>query len=90
MDNQQVVKNPFGYDRLTVTELRKVIADLNKELIQLRDDKKEWVSAVNETIKDTNKRIENAIDALRVGERGQTNQEHEVRVTQFLSEKGTA
>jgi hypothetical protein len=80
-------KNPFGYDRMTVTELRKVIADLNKELFQLKEDKKEWVGAANETIKDTNKRIESAIDALREGERGQANQEHEVKVAQFLAEK---
>jgi uncharacterized protein YoxC len=77
-------KNPYGYDKLTATELRKVIADLMKSVLELKQDKKDYVSAANEAIKETDARIKSAVEALRMVEQAGTDVAHKEQVVGFL------
>lgn len=78
------MSDTFGYDKLSTTELRKVISDLTKQVLELKSDKREWVSAANEAIKETNSRIERAVEALRDAEKAGTDLAHERAVDVFL------
>lgn len=76
--------NTYGYDKLTKTELRKVISDLTKSVLELRADKKTFVDAANEAIKDTDARIRSAAEALKYAEATGADDAHEQRVSDFL------
>lgn len=80
--------NPYGYDKLNATEIRKVIADLVKSNIELIDQKKEYNTGANEVIKETKLKIEYAVDALKEAERAVGDAKHESNVRQFLSSAG--
>lgn len=75
MSEETVKENVYGYDKLTITELRKVIADLTKETISLKDDKKEYVAGLNDVLKDIRLKTESAVEVLRTAERTQGSQE---------------
>lgn len=77
--------NPYGYDKLTKVELRKAVADLTKSVLELKADKKDYVGAANEAIKETNTRIESAIYELKWSESTGADSDHELKVVEFLS-----
>jgi hypothetical protein len=87
-------KNPsvgdeYGFTKLTVSELNKLIADKVKSNNQLKDQKKEYVSSVNAVVTENNKQIKAALSARITAEQTQTNQVHEQTVADFLSDKAT-
>lgn len=57
--------DPYGFDKMTDVELRTSIANLIKEIMQAEDDKKDFVSGVNDVIKDCKTRLRAAVEALK-------------------------
>lgn len=74
----------YGYEKLTVVELRKVITDLTSTLLTLKEDKKDWVTAANEAIKETQARVEAAVEAYKQAQKAGTDAAHEKNVAQLL------
>jgi hypothetical protein len=66
------MSNDYNYDKLNVTELRKIIADLAKDRQQVASDKKDYVTSANEVLKENKERTDAAVDALRIAERTDT------------------
>lgn len=58
----------YGYEGMSVDELRRKIADLNKELHKVVETKKEWVKGVNDALKEIRDRISEAVGALEAAE----------------------
>lgn len=74
----------YGYEKLTAVELRKVITDLTKTLLTLKEEKKDWLAAANDAIKETQARVEAAVEAYKQAERAGADAAHEKNVVQFL------
>jgi phosphoglycerol transferase MdoB-like AlkP superfamily enzyme len=79
----------FGFDKLTVPELNKVIADLTDKNGALTDQKKDYVSATNEVIRENKKKIDAALAARRTAEQVKADEQHEERVGTFLANTGS-
>ena len=62
------VKDPYGFAKLTVVELRKMIADEVKQLEVVTEAKKDYNGAVADTIKEGKTRIKKAVEFLRLAE----------------------
>jgi hypothetical protein len=65
-------QDTYGYDRLSATELRKIIADLVRSNEEVIANKKDMVQAANETIKETKNRITAAVEFLTMAEKAGT------------------
>lgn len=81
--------NEYGYDKMSVQELNHVIADLVKKNEELQEQKKEFVSATNEVIKENKRRISMALATRGVAEQTQDDTAHEQRVSTFLAQKSS-
>lgn len=78
-------KDDFGFSAMTVTQLRKEIADMVKSSTDLIDDKKDYVAGVNEVLKETKKRMTAAVTALKTAEKAA-----ESKLTDTLADKFSA
>ena len=86
-------KNPnstdeFGFAKLTVPELNKVIADLVKSNNKLNEEKKEYVKATTEVVHENIKRIKAALVARETAKLIQADKEHELSVKSFMAASG--
>jgi Glu-tRNA(Gln) amidotransferase subunit E-like FAD-binding protein len=59
----------YGYNRLSSTELRKIIADLVRSNEEVIANKKDMMQAANDTIKETKNKINAALVFLTMAER---------------------
>ncbi len=85
MTTQQVNPNdPYGFAKLSATELRKMIADETKSMQEVSDNKKALVGAINETLAESKTRIKKAVEFLLLAEAAGTDLAHENRVVSFL------
>lgn len=78
----------YGFSKLSVPELNKVVADLVKRNGALKDQKKDYVASANDVIKENNKRIDAALAARNTADMTQLDKDHEIRVDKFLAEAG--
>jgi hypothetical protein len=78
-------KDGYGFAKMTATELRKVVADITKDMFGLLEDKKTYVAGINDVLKESRVRLAAAIAQLELIERGQADAAHEVRVEEFLA-----
>ncbi len=76
--------DPYGFSKMNSTELRKVIADETKSIQEVEENKKAFVGAVNDTIKEGKTRVKNAVEFLRASEAAGTDLAHEKAVVSFL------
>jgi hypothetical protein len=53
------------FTNMDVATLRKEIADMVKDISNLKADKKEWVSGINESIRSIEKRLHAAVAVLK-------------------------
>lgn len=86
-NNNPNSSDPYGFDKLSVPELNKIIADTVKQNLVLVDQKKEYVAATNEVINENKKKIEAAIAARNTADQVAADDAHEQRVGTFLSQK---
>ena len=75
----------YGYDKMQKTELRKVIVDLLTSHEELVEDKKEYVKAINETIKEQRTRISVALGSLKAMEQDEVSDALERQADKILS-----
>ncbi len=68
MTDQINPKDPYGFANLGVEELRKMIADEVKNLEIVEQAKKDYVGAVNDTVKEGKTRVKKAVEFLRLAE----------------------
>lgn len=68
MTDQINPKDPYGFSKMGVVELRKMIADEVKALAIVEDAKKDYVGAVADTIKEGKTRIKKAVEFLVLAE----------------------
>lgn len=78
----------FGYAKLSVPELNKVVADTVKEIGVLQDQKKEYVRGTNEVVKEKRKRVDAALSARNTAEVTAADNQHELAVGTFLKAAG--
>jgi len=76
--------DPFGFEKLTMTELRKIIAEFVRSNEELLADKKAYVDSINEVVKDTKGKIKSALEFLQLAEAAHKDNVHENNVTDFL------
>jgi hypothetical protein len=60
--------NPFGFDSMSVQELRKNIVDLVRQNVELSYDKKEYVASITTLMKENTRKIEHALEAVKTAE----------------------
>jgi glutamate racemase len=84
-NNNPNSSDPYGFDRLTVPELNKVIADTVKQNLSLVDQKKEYVAATNEVLRENKKKIDAAIAARNTADVTAADDAHEQRVADYLN-----
>lgn len=86
---EEVVKpnDPYGFGNLTATELRKVISDLVRSNEEVAAEKKDYVGAANDTIKEGKARIGKALEFLALAEKTGKDIAHSNNVTDFLTAK---
>jgi len=77
-------KCPYGYDKMSATELRKIVSDITKSNLELMDDKHEFLSGVKEVLKESNKKIKFAVASLKRVERGESAATHESNVAAYI------
>jgi hypothetical protein len=56
----------YGFDSKSVDDLMKIVTDIVTDSIELQKNKKAYVSGVNDVLKDNKKRMEAAIDQIRI------------------------
>ena len=81
-------EDTYGFSKLSVPELNKVVADLVKHNGALKEQKKDYVGATNEVIRENNKKIDAALAARNTAELTQQDKDHEQRVGTFLKSVG--
>lgn len=84
------MSDSYGFETMSVVELRKQIADMAKDISGLEADKKEWVGGINETIRDVKKRLASAVTALKQAELGTTQAELEAEGDRLIAINGGA
>lgn len=89
-NNNPVNSDVYGFEKLTVPELRKVVTDSVKQIKALQDQKKEYVAATNEVIKEENKKIDSALSAMNTAEQVYHDQALELAGNTFLADAATA
>ncbi len=58
-------EDKYGYGSKSLVEIREGIANLNKEIMKLESDKKDYVGGMNGAIKDVKDRLKDAIGHLK-------------------------
>lgn len=81
-------EDTYGFSKLSVPELNKVVADLVKANGVLKDQKKDYVGATNEVIRENSKKIDAALAARNTADLTKADEEHETRVGTFLKSVG--
>jgi hypothetical protein len=76
--------DPYGFGKLSVPELNKIVADLVKQNGVLKDQKKEFVAGTNEVLKENSKKIDSALAARNTAEATAAEDAHEQSVGEFL------
>lgn len=76
----------YGYGSMSIDAQRIAIANLNKEIILLKEQKKEYVQDTNKTIKELDTRLKNAVDHLKAAEIKAQNTKLEDAAAKMLSE----
>lgn len=84
MSDTNNTKDTYGYSKMTAVELRKVITDLTRDTLTVQEDKKAYVGGVNDVVKENNKRVKVAVEALKVVEQNGVDKVHEKKVAEFL------
>lgn len=74
----------FGYSKLSIQELNKVIADMTASNHKLKDDKKAYTDSTNEVIKENEKRIKVALESRKLAIQAAADTTHEQTVGEFL------
>lgn len=77
----------FGYEKKTLPELRKILSDLYRDNLDMKDKKKAFVDGVNEVVKGNNERMEIIINFITLAERAGADADHERRVEEFLASR---
>jgi hypothetical protein len=77
----------YGFNKLTVTELRKEISERVKAIDEVTLAKKTYNEAANDTIKANKQRMAKALEFLKLAEVTETDVVHENNVTDFLARK---
>lgn len=85
--NNPNATDPYGFSKLDVQALRKVIVDVVKQNRDLSDQKKDYVAATNEVINENKKKIEAALEALKTAEQSQVDAAHELAANTFLADE---
>lgn len=85
MANNPVDSDPFNFSKLSVPELRKVVVDQVKQINGLNEQKKDYVAATNEVIKDCKKKIDAAIVAMNTAEQVATQNALELAGNAYLA-----
>lgn len=74
----------FGYGRMSLVEMRESIANLNKEIMKLESDKKDYTGGMNSTIKELRGRLRDAVDHLKQKEVESMQQRLDEEATKLL------
>lgn len=82
-------KDTYGYAKMGVGELRKTVIDLVKSNQAVLEAKQDYVSAANDTMKETKNKITAALEFLALAERAGTDLAHENNVVAFLNSKAS-
>lgn len=81
------MSDDYGFENKSVDELRKIVTGLVDDNIKLAHDKKEYVKGMNGVIKENVKRIEAAVESLKVRQANDAALELEAKASAILAQK---